>query len=453
MSRYLAFSLLLTMLFFTACQSISQSNLAFEKDLMNRNCSEESFNEFSKKIAENKDVIYTGLNAGSLAKACKEYKKSNDYLDAAEKSYKEDVDLEGTGKVVAKAVASTITNESFFDYQGDLYERIMVNVYKGLNFMALDDFALARVEFNRALLRQDKAKDYFQKQIEANKKELEEAKKDENYEKNVLGNMKTINQNYSHLFEEFDAAKNFTNPYATYLASVFFFLDKDFKRAAGLYREVAIVYKKDKSLQKVNKLFQSAAKSVKGAKKKYIFLVYEDGLGMIKEEFKLTLPFLLPLSDKASLLSIALPILKPREPSFGSVIINGQSSSLVANFDTIRATEFKKQLPMIITKAILSTLVKAGINTAVAKNDPTGGYLSLASTIFTTLTTTADTRSWRALPKSASTAVIENKGRASIKGLNGTLIAELEVSKNKNVLILVRSFMPGLPANIYIIEK
>ena len=49
----------------------------------------------------------------------------------------------------------------------------MVNVYKGLNFMSLGDFANARVEFNRALIRQDMAKDYFAAQIAAAKEELE----------------------------------------------------------------------------------------------------------------------------------------------------------------------------------------------------------------------------------------------------------------------------------------
>lgn len=44
--------------------------------------------------------------------------------------------------------------------------------------------------------------------------------------------------------------KNFINPYATYLASIFFFMDKDYRKAADLFREVAIIYPKTKLSKK-----------------------------------------------------------------------------------------------------------------------------------------------------------------------------------------------------------
>ncbi|MBR2159568.1 MAG: hypothetical protein IJ964_06370, partial [Campylobacter sp.] len=91
----------------------------------------------------------------------------------AEDSYKYDVDLENIATKALRLTAGILLNESFADYDGNLYERIMVNVYKGLNFMSLGDFANARVEFNRALIRQDRAKDYFAAQIAAAKEELE----------------------------------------------------------------------------------------------------------------------------------------------------------------------------------------------------------------------------------------------------------------------------------------
>ncbi|TEY12711.1 hypothetical protein ELQ27_23185, partial [Campylobacter sp. CH185] len=85
----------------------------------------------------------------------------------------------------------------------------------------------ARVEFNRALMRQDKAKEYFAKEIEKNRADLDKAKEDKNYDKNMNENSKVIEEQYDNLFKEFDTTKNFINPYATYLASIFFFMDKD----------------------------------------------------------------------------------------------------------------------------------------------------------------------------------------------------------------------------------
>lgn len=42
----------------------------------------------------------------------------------------------------------------------------MVNTYKALNYASLHDSANTRVEFNRALDRQRRAKDYFRSEIQ-----------------------------------------------------------------------------------------------------------------------------------------------------------------------------------------------------------------------------------------------------------------------------------------------
>lgn len=101
-----------------------------------------------------------------IARNCGDFNKSNVFFDAAEESYKYDVDLENVGSKAAKFVGTTLLNDNTVDYDGSLYERIMVNVYKALNYMEEDDYENARVEFNRALMRQDKAKEYFAKEIE-----------------------------------------------------------------------------------------------------------------------------------------------------------------------------------------------------------------------------------------------------------------------------------------------
>src|SRR5690606_20167188 len=126
---------------------------------------------------------------------------------------------------------ATLVNDNMFDYKGSLYERIMVNSYKGLNYMSLGDYDNARVEFNRALLRQDKAKEYFAKQVEQNRAKLDESKKFTDKE-NLDNSSSQIMSKYDGFFKEFDTTKDFVNPYATYLASVFFYMEKDYGKAA-----------------------------------------------------------------------------------------------------------------------------------------------------------------------------------------------------------------------------
>ena len=428
--------------FFCACANHSTDNFFYEEALKNAYCDNSFFEDKRAKVDKNDDTIYTGLNVGALARHCDELKLSNYFFDKAEEAYKYDVDLQGLGKKGAKALSSTLINESINDYEGTLYERIMVNVYKGLNFMSLKDFANARVEFNRALMRQDKAKEYFAKQIESNRKEFDEAKQDANYEQNMGNNYNTISARYEHLLKDFATTQDFVNPYATYMASVFFFLDGDYKRAQDLFKEVAIINKNSAEFNKEFNIFENYAKSLNPQSlQKYVFVVYESGFGAGLDEFAITLPFTFDGNVVTS--SLALPTLKKRTNSYEYVVANGSKVADFVDFDNIIATEFKANMGFRVGKALSSTIVKTTMNLAVAKNDPTGGYLSLATSLFNSATTKADLRFWSALPKYAKILALENTGSIVINSDNGmTLYKNEELPQDKNLLIIVKSHTP-----------
>lgn len=428
--------------FFCACANHSTDNFFYEEALKNAYCDNSFFEDKRAKVDKNDDTIYTGLNVGALARHCDELKLSNYFFDKAEEAYKYDVDLQGLGKKGAKALSSTLINEGVNDYEGTLYERIMVNVYKGLNFMSLKDFANARVEFNRALMRQDKAKEYFAKEIEANRKEFDEAKQDANYEQNMGNNYNTISARYEHLLKDFATTQDFVNPYATYMASVFFFLDGDYKRAQDLFKEVAIINKNSAEFNKEFNIFENYAKSLNPQSlQKYVFVVYESGFGAGLDEFAITLPFTFDGNVVTS--SLALPTLKKRTNSYEYVVANGSKVADFVDFDNIIATEFKANMGFRVGKALSSTIVKTTMNLAVAKNDPTGGYLSLATSLFNSATTKADLRFWSALPKYAKILALENTGSIVINSDNGTtLYKNEELPQDKNLLIIVKSHTP-----------
>ncbi|MDV6074925.1 hypothetical protein OT332_04915 [Campylobacter jejuni] len=421
-------------LFLTACVNQVKQNTTFENTLTQKYCGDDFFNQNLEKIKKNDDVIYTGLNAGLIARNCGDFNKSNVFFDAVEESYKYDVDLENVSPKAAKFIGTTLLNDNIVDYDGSLYERIMVNIYKALNYMEEDDYENARVEFNRVLMRQDKAKE------------------DKNYDKNMNENSKVIEAQYDNLFKEFDTTKNFINPYATYLASIFFFMDKDYRKAADLFREVAIIYPKNKTIKKEAKIFKEYATKIKVKKaKKYVFVVYENGFGVVKDEFALTLPFI--VDKKIISTNIALQTLKKREASFANLNINGQNTNDFVDLDNIVATEFKINMPAMIAKALAQTIIKTTLNVAVANNDSTGGWLSLATAVATAATNKADVRSWRGLPKSIAIATIENDGNLEIKDPQGNILFQKSLDKNKNALVIVRSFAPYLPASVAIMEK
>ena len=171
----------------------------------------------------------------------------------------------------------------------------------------------------------------------------------------------------------------------------------------------------------------------------------------MKDDFSLTLPFVVEKNIVTT--SVALQTLKKREASFPDVKVNGVQTTEVVDLDNIIATEFKINMPAMVTKALAQTIVKTTLNVAVASNDKTGGFLSLGSSVLTALTNNADVRSWRGLPKSISVAMVENKGSINIKNPQGDEIYTNTLDKNKNALVIVRSFAPNLPSNVSVTQK
>lgn len=104
-----------------------------------------------------KDRVQYYLDAGMLYHYNKEYSKSNEMLTKAENA----IDELYT-KSISKAAASMLLNDNVMDYSGEDYEDIYLNLFKALNYLALDEFDEAFVEIrrinNKLLLLEDKHK-------------------------------------------------------------------------------------------------------------------------------------------------------------------------------------------------------------------------------------------------------------------------------------------------------
>ncbi len=454
-----ALKTLLSLIFaglFSSCSTHQAFNLAYQEQLISQDCSDDFFNDEFEELKKEKDVIFKGLNAGYIARDCDKFKLSNDFLDLSEESYKYDVDLQSNSNKIFKFGASTLINDTIFDYEGFYYERTMLNLIKGLNFMSLKDFENARVEFNRALMRQQKAEEYFAYYIKRLREELEKKRNDDkNYEQNIERNSKRITKQYENLFNDFKSIEQFSNPYVSYVSAVFFFMDKDYRKAYDLLKEVFVLHGKDKEIRKQFGIFDTFASSLNPKKlKKYVFVIYENGLAPALDEVSFTLPFI--YDDAFVRADVALPVLKKRASSFEYLNVLNSSENLqtrnLFDFDSIVASEFKANLNLIIAKALLTTTLKTTLNVAVSKNDSTG-ILSLISGLFTMLSTKVDVRFWNFLPKNMQVVMLENEGFVEILNPNQGLIFSSNLNPNKDVLILVRSFAKEIKPRIYLIEN
>lgn len=446
MNKFFQWIFLGTLVFFmggcaSAIQGHGESLNKFDASMDTLKC---DFQEIDKKIESKDDVILWGIQGGSLARNCKNFQKSNTLFDKAEEIYKIDADMDNALNNVGESAKSVLVNNNVNEYEGCTYEKVMVNTYKGLNFLSLSDKDNARVEFNRAIDRQRRAKEYFEKEI------LEkQAKSKDNPNTTVAQNQQTIgviNQAYAGDFD-FTAYPDFVNPFTTYMSGLFFLLDGSYNKASDLWKEALLmdplnpVYKEDLALAEA-----MANASNKSMKQKYAWVIYENGRGMAKDEIRIDIPLFL-VTKKVFYTGIALPKLKKRNESYAHLSLRQNNTELakttmVANMDAVIQTEFSKKFPLIVSEAILNTVAKTVSQQQLQKK--TGLVGGLLGAVYQGMTNKADVRSWTALPKNFQIARVPLNGMPlEIVTDNGTIITKETIPQHNNAIIYVKSPQMG----------
>lgn len=411
--------------------------------------------ELEKKGDEKNDpsTLLQSLQAAAAYRYAKKYAESVSLFDECEDIIKHHNEALLATKI-ASNVGSVLANDTILSYTGTAYDGIMVNTYKALNFWQMGKTDLARVEFNRALDRQRRAKELFVAEIARQKEELRKKQEEESkaghdgqkthvldYNKNVTNPEieKILKEKYSDIYE-FKKYPDFINPFTTYLAGLFFMAEGDFSKAATILKEAHGMLE-DNAI--VASDFANTEKILDGHKpdRKYTWVIFENGLGPVKKEFRIDLPLLLA-TNKVKYTGIALPRLAFRENAFPHLLVRKNGSKPdktcpLASMDRVVQTEFKKRFKLIVTRNIISALVKTyGQYVAQQKLGDVGGYLTA---LYQGVNTAADIRIWSALPKEFQVAKIASPE-------DGTLIIEtpdgggvkVDVPKNSNSLVYVK---------------
>ncbi|CZE51144.1 COG3014 family protein [Campylobacter geochelonis] len=441
--KNIIFTILLA-LFFSGCAAISgyESDIqSYNQQILQRDC---GFDDDKKAIENGNDVLYVALKAGMRARICKEYELSNNFFDIAESRYKNDVDLKSFFASIGDGVSGTFLNSNSLDYDGRFYERIMINVYKALNFMALGKFDYARVELNRALNRQERAKEYYVDEILKAQNLLNDKAKSRNqigFSDSQISKLSNIyTQNIQAIYP------NFINPFATYLSGLFFMLEND-KKGYELLKESL-------EMQPSNLAIKQDIKFAKSGKKEpQIWLIYENGQSAGLKEEVFHIPLFL-FSDEVYHAGIALPVLTSPKQSYTNLELNGQKTSQVADMNAIIQTEFAKISPILIRKEILRALFKSALQYSASqisqrRCDSYGrcyddlNPLAMLFGIYSAITTKADIRYIPTLPSNFQSVRVPNLGNAMIKDDNGAVLLNLQTDKNKNTIIYLKSLTKG----------
>jgi len=445
--------------FLSGCAAISgyKSTMdEFDYNVETNNC---NLNDLEEKIQDGNDALLWSQQGGSLARNCKDYKKSNALFDYAETIYKNKVDKDGISNDTLENTSNIFVNNNINDYEGNTYEKIMLNTYKALNFASLGDFSNARVEFNRAMERQNRAKEYFKQEILEQKKRLQKA--DDNFQKkqsrtnianNSLQNLSQIAQNKQTqevIYEEFDTTLNkseiypdFVNPFTTYISGIYFLLNNDPLKARDLLKESLAM---DPTNKQIISDFELSNELVKNRSykndNKNIWIIYENGKSAKTIEKNISIPLFL-FTRKAFYTGITIPSIKEQQSSHLFLKINGQNTTEIANMDAIIKAEFTKRFPSKMTKIVTGAILKTYTQYTLQKNlGPLGG---IVGAFYQALTNKADVRSWSALPKNFQSLRIKNNGNTIvIRNNHNEIIRSVNIPENKNAIIYVRSEIPS----------
>ena len=368
---------------------------------------------------------------------------------------------------VGQSAASILVNDTTRPYTGTQYDGVMANTYKAINYMELGDMPGARVEFNRAIDRQRRAKAFYAKMIEKNRQAIAKEEKKDNKGVRTDDSMpvadKELQQKYPSLYN-FEAYPDFINPIVSYLAGIFALSDGDKSKAQYLFKEAYGMNQHSQYLAEDLKFVDAGLDGYTMNHKGLVWVIIEDGLAPVKTEWRMDIPVWI-LSNNLNYISLALPKIHKRKSAFSGYSIANQDkvskAETVSDMDRVIMTEFKKEFPSVLRRAIFSATTKAVVQYEMQRqaqnNDGNAGLAfaiaSIATTVYTVASAQADTRTWTTLPKRFDVIRLErpDDGKIAIKTSTGLSLEEIELPLSEYTLVYVKMPTSGAKPSVSVI--
>jgi hypothetical protein len=330
-----------------------------------------------------------------------------------------------------------------FDYQYTTYDGVMTNVYKAMAFLALGDRDNARVEFNRAEDRQKRAEEYFQKEV-ARASAHNQVANDNQF----AGLMQSAQQNQDYAQTSAELGKlavytPFENPFATYLAGIVFTAQGDVPKGLDRLKRASDVLGPNSpanadllwAQQQTGTATQPGASTSKSGHPQ-VWVIFENGQSSTFHEMHLSMPM---ITGKP--LTLALPILVQNALAYSTLRISAEGAATqtvpAGSFDAVMASEFNRRQSLILAEAVAEVLVKNAASVAAQKsnNSLLNAVVGIAANV-----STADTRSWTALPKQFQAARLATPadGHVLLASPDGATVGEANVPLDRSSIVWVK---------------
>ena len=455
----------------------------------------------NEEAAPERDVLRL-LHVAEAHRLAGDYQAAIESYDLAEEGLKA-LELENVAEAGAEAVGAALGGAALKDYEPYEAEKILINTYKALAYLSLGDADSARVEFNRVNNRSDRAMQSFEKQIaEAKKRELKLPDGrtfglSDILPEDIVGSVTARIEDSSataaaadgevagETADSFAGYEKFFIPASTYLSGLYNLVsdDRDVGLAERAYKQLTDVYP-DRAV--FDEEF-GWAKTGQVPTEPLVWVLYENGQAPTLDTARADLDATIDLermrfdfrdgeADAGTwrnevqargmnpyVLSVALP--NPVDAKSVAVPLTvktaiGSEIALTpfSDMGAVSGAEFDRRRPAMVMGAMVSAATKVAAQALAAKKAEKksaglGGYASRMMGMATAAATSADTRSWRALPARWEVARLARPDDGLMELATGEGVGgAFELPEWSRVLVYVKRPTDGTPLKASLID-
>lgn len=369
----------------------------------NLQAAEEMLNENSEKLEKGRLKFLYFVNAGLVRSMKGEFKESNEFFEKA------DLFVEDYKKKAGEEVSALLLNPNLTTYPGEDHEILMINYYKAINYLQMNDYENALVEARRMDLRLQELSEKYNS---------ERRYKKDAFSHLLMGIVYDASKEYNNAFI---AYRNAYDIYIKEYKDLFNFkvpdqLKHDLVRTAdlsGIYDE-RDRFKAEFKIEYTRPPQDQAE----------LLILWNNGLGPIKDEwginfaivygsngwvtfvnkdYGMSFPFYIGDSDLNGItwIKVVFPKYVERPELFKAAKIEYQGSSYTFDkVQDINAISFKvleERMLGEFTKSLLRVALKQAAAASAGKdNEGLGAALSIIGS----MSESADTRNWQTIPHS-----------------------------------------------------
>ncbi|MBC7800005.1 MAG: hypothetical protein H7Z10_05240 [Gemmatimonadaceae bacterium] len=336
-------------------------------------------------------------------------------------------------------------------YRAKTYDGVMVNTYKAMAALQAGDRNTARTELLRAEDRQARAEREFEAEAAADR-----ARRGQGAGVDLQGALRNVQSDATFRQASAEISNSggyapFINPFATYLAGLYFLNTEDSNRdrARAAFLSVSRIVGRNPQLSADIVLAQGS-----GRFSPKTWVIFENGQGSTIEQYSITFP--VPIVGRrsgVSVATVALPRLRENAPAARALLVGDrqQPTTVVGNFDYVMRSEFQRRYPAIMAMAVAEAALKIAVQNVAAQEK--SGLALLAATVVSQVST-ADTRSWTALPKDFQVARIETPKDGIVRlRMEGYMeLQSAKVPTDVSSIVYVKAFRAGSPPAVHVLR-